>query len=87
MNILVTGGSGYLGSVLIPKLLARTHRVRVVDIGYFGIGHLRGLQPGVDLRREDLRRVRERVFVNDLLDDIDCIVHLAAISNDPSAEL
>ena len=87
MNVLVTGGAGYLGSVLIPKLLARSHRVRVVDIGYFGIGHLRGLQPGVDLRREDLRRVRERAFVNDLLDDIDCIVHLAAISNDPSAEL
>ena len=87
MNVLVTGGAGYLGSVLIPKLLARSHRVRVVDIGYFGIGHLRALQPGVDLRREDLRRVRERVFVNDLLDDIHCIVHLAAISNDPSAEL
>ena len=87
MKILVTGGAGYLGSVLIPKLLARGHRVRVIDIGYFGVGHLRGLQPGIDLVREDLRRVHEHRFLTDLLDGIDCILHLAAISNDPSAEL
>jgi nucleoside-diphosphate-sugar epimerase len=87
MNILVTGGAGYLGSVLVPKLLARGHKVRVTDIGYFGLGHLRAMQPAVDLIREDLRRIDDRSFRDRLLDDIDCIVHLAAISNDPSAEL
>jgi nucleoside-diphosphate-sugar epimerase len=87
MNILVTGGGGYLGSVLVPKLLVRGHKVRVVDIGYFGLGHLRGLQPGVEVLREDLRRVEEHAFVDRLLEGIDCILHLAAISNDPSAEL
>jgi nucleoside-diphosphate-sugar epimerase len=87
MNVLVTGGAGYLGSVLIPKLVIRGHRVRVVDIGYFGLGHLRGLQPAVDLVREDLRRADQPGFREELLDRIDCIVHLAAISNDPSAEL
>jgi nucleoside-diphosphate-sugar epimerase len=87
MNILVTGGGGYLGSVLIPKLLVRGHRARVVDIGYFGLGHLRGLQPGVEVMRDDLRRVEDHGFLAGLLEGMDCILHLAAISNDPSAEL
>lgn len=88
MNILVTGGAGYLGSVLIPKLLARGHRVRVLDVGYFGVGHLRSLRPAIELVREDIRRVRsDRQFRQDLLEGCDCIIHLAAISNDPSAEL
>ncbi|HVC92273.1 MAG TPA: SDR family oxidoreductase [Pirellulales bacterium] len=88
MKFLVTGGAGYLGSVLVPKLLARGHQVRVIDIGYFGLGHLKGLQPQVELIRGDMRRVRgDRAFARDLLAGCDAVVHLAAISNDPSAEL
>jgi nucleoside-diphosphate-sugar epimerase len=88
MNILVTGGAGYLGSVMIPKLLIRGHRVRVADIGYFGMGHLRTLTPAVELIRTDLRRAcDEKEFRDQLFDGIDCVIHLAAISNDPSAEL
>src|SRR5436190_13996311 len=87
MNILVTGGAGYLGSVLVPKLLLRGHNVRVVDIGYFGLGHLRNLRPPVEVIRADLRRVVvDREFREQLLSDRDCVIHLAAISNDPSAE-
>jgi nucleoside-diphosphate-sugar epimerase len=88
MKILVTGGAGYLGSVLIPKLLMRGHVVRVVDIGYFGVGHLRSFHPSVELVREDLRRVAaDGEFLDRILDGSECIIHLAAISNDPSAEL
>jgi nucleoside-diphosphate-sugar epimerase len=88
MNILVTGGAGYLGSVMIPKLLIRGHHVRVADIGYFGLGHLRTLNPAVELIRADLRRAgADTEFRDQLFDGIDCIIHLAAISNDPSAEL
>ncbi len=88
MNVLVTGGAGYLGSVLLPKLLARGHRVRVLDVGYFGLGHLRTLRPAVELIREDLRRLaRDSGFTAELLEGCDCVIHLAAISNDPSAEL
>jgi nucleoside-diphosphate-sugar epimerase len=87
MNVLVTGAAGYLGSVLVPKLLLRGHHVRGVDIGYFGLGHLRNLRPPVEVVRADLRRVvTDREFCRQLLDGYDCIIHLAAISNDPSAE-
>src|SRR5215831_5350027 len=88
MKILLTGGAGYLGSVLVPKLLLRGHSVRIVDIGYFGLGHLRGLNPGVQMIRDDLRRIGEDgEFRDRILDGCDCVIHLAAISNDPSADL
>jgi nucleoside-diphosphate-sugar epimerase len=88
MNVLVTGGAGYLGSVLLPKLLARGHRVRVVDVGYFGLGHLRALRPTVDIFRSDLREiVADPTLCSPLLEGCDCVIHLAAISNDPSADL
>jgi len=88
MTILVTGGAGYLGSVLIPKLLARGHRVKVLDLGYFGIGHLRAFRPTVEVHRDDIGRIAEDArFRDELLDQVDAIIHLAAISNDPSAEL
>jgi nucleoside-diphosphate-sugar epimerase len=88
MKILVTGGAGYLGSVLIPKLLIRGHQVRVLDIGYFGLGHMQGLRPSVEVVREDIRLVNSRPdYCDEVLDGCDCVIHLAAISNDPSAEL
>ena len=88
MRVLVTGGGGYLGAVLIPKLLARGHEVRVLDLGYFGLGHLSAIQPAVQIVRDDIRRATgspDRLA--GLLDGIDGVVHLAAISNDPSSEL
>jgi len=88
MNILVTGGAGYLGSVLIPKLLVRGHKVRTLDIGYFGVEHIRAMRPAVDIVRDDIRAVlATREATDALLKDMDVVIHLAAISNDPSAEL
>ena len=88
MNILVTGGAGYLGSVLLPKLLGRGHKLRVLDIGYFGIGHLRAMQPSIQLVREDLRKIALNPdLCNEAIEGCDCIIHLAALSNDQSAEL
>lgn len=87
MNILVTGGAGYLGSVLIPDLLIRGHNVRVVDIGYFGLSHLHGLKSQMELICGDLTRINsDPRFLQSLLDKQDCVIHLAALSNDPSAE-
>jgi nucleoside-diphosphate-sugar epimerase len=88
MRVLVTGGAGYLGSVLVPKLLARGHQVRIVDLGYFGLGHLKGLTPQPEIIREDLRNLRtSRTLGAEVLQGCDCVIHLAAISNDPSADL
>jgi len=88
MNTLVTGGAGYLGSVLVPKLLVRGHKVRSLDIGYFGVEHLRAMRPVVEIVRDDIRHVlADKAALDALLKDIDVVVHLAAISNDPSAEL
>jgi nucleoside-diphosphate-sugar epimerase len=88
MKILVTGGAGYLGSVLVPKLLLRGHEVRVLDIGYFGLGPLRSLRPGIEIIRDDIRRfLSDAEFAKQMLEGCDAVIHLAAISNDPSAEL
>jgi nucleoside-diphosphate-sugar epimerase len=88
MKILVTGGAGYLGAVLLPKLLARGHKLRVIDVGYFGLGHLRAIQPSIELVREDIRRANaDAEFRKTLFDGCDAVLHLAALSNDPSADL
>lgn len=88
MRVLVTGGGGYLGAVLVPRLLARGHQVRVLDLGYFGLSHLGQTRPPVELVREDLRRVVASPEALDLLlSGVDAVAHLAAISNDPSSEL
>jgi nucleoside-diphosphate-sugar epimerase len=88
MRILLTGGAGYLGSVLLPKLVARGHSVRLLDIGYFGFEHLRPIKPKIEIVREDIRRVlADPRFGRQLVEEADCVIHLAAISNDPSADL
>lgn len=77
MRLLIAGGAGYLGSVLIPKLLERGYKVDVVDLFWFG-NHLPG-DAGIlnkdifQLTAEDLAAYEQVVF-------------LAGLSNDPMAE-
>lgn len=88
MRILLTGGAGYLGSVLLPKLLRRGHEVRIVDIGFFGLAHIQRMIPKVDFIREDLIQInRDPKLCDKLLEDVDAVIHLAAMSNDPAADL
>ena len=78
MKVMVTGGCGYKGSVLVPKLLKEGYDVRVVDNQWFG----RNLPE--HLRLEVLKMdTREDVP----LDGVEAIIHLAAIANDPCGEL
>jgi len=80
MNILVTGGSGYKGSVLIPELLKEGHNIVSVDTNWFGdnlIDH-----PSLVKLKEDIRNIDSIP-----LDGIDSIIHLANIANDPAVEL
>ena len=88
MNVLVTGGLGYLGSWVVPKLLARGHRVRVLDKDFFSTGSNDPMLSKIELIREDVREVcHSRSFLQRLVEDCDGIIHLAALSNDPSADL
>jgi len=77
MKVLIAGGAGYLGSVLIPKLLERGYKVDVVDLFWFG-NHL-PRQVGI------LNKDIFQLTVEDL-EPYDQVVFLAGLSNDPMAE-
>jgi len=85
-RVLVTGGAGYVGAVLVPKLLDSGYRVRVVDLFIYG--------------EHVLDRVKDNPYLEQIRGDIrdpellakatagsDAVIHLACISNDPSFEL
>jgi len=79
--ILVAGGAGYVGSVLVPELLARGHRVRVLDKLLFGDGGLAAVRDRIELVVADVRR-----FDPAVLDGVSAVVNLSGLSNDPMAE-
>ena len=80
MHVLVTGGCGYIGSVLTPKLLALGHEVTVVDIMWFG-NYLEG-HKNLRVIKKDIRDTDQMPMAG-----IDAIIHLANIANDPCGDL
>jgi nucleoside-diphosphate-sugar epimerase len=85
-KVLVTGGAGYVGSRLVPKLLEAGHEVRVFDLYLYGeqaLADVRG-HAGLSEVRADLR---DPVAVAHAMRGMDTVIHLACISNDPSFEL
>jgi nucleoside-diphosphate-sugar epimerase len=82
-TVLVTGGAGYVGSVLVPKLLARGHDVRVLDLFLFGHDVLPA-HPRLTTITGD---IRDQALLDRVLPGVDAVIHLACISNDPSFEL
>ena len=80
MKILITGGSGYIGSNLIPRLLAKKHKVINVDTQWFG-HYLKDSQ--------NLKNYKMDYSKIDKIKDknIDVVIHLASIANDPMAEI
>lgn len=82
MRVLLTGHQGYLGTVMVPTLLAAGHDVRGLDTGLFAdsvLGPAPQDPPGI---QRDLRDVT----LEDLA-DVDAVIHLAALSNDPLGSL
>ncbi len=84
MRVLVTGGGGYIGTVLVPRLLGEGYRVTVLDRFYFGKDKLNQVSKNPKLR---LVQDDTRYFDKKILDGIDVVMDLAALSNDPSGEL
>jgi len=85
-NVLVTGGAGYVGSVLVPKLLAAGHRVTVLDLYLYGedlFAPYRGNPNLIEVKGD----LRDPVAVKRALTGCNAVIHLACISNDPSFEL
>lgn len=80
MNILITGGCGYVGTVLTETLLNDGHKITVIDTQWFG-NHLKG-HPNLVNIKGDIRNIES---IN--LEKIDTILHLANIANDPAVEL
>lgn len=83
LRILVTGGAGYIGSTLVPTLLAQGHCVRVLDSLLHGGQSLLGVwsHPAFEFRHGD---IRDADAVRGALDRTDAVVHLAAIVGDPA---
>jgi nucleoside-diphosphate-sugar epimerase len=86
MNIMVTGGAGYVGSTLVPLLLAGGNRVRVLDNLLHGGESLLGVwsQSGFEFVHGD---ICERTKLRAALAGIEAVVHLAAMVGDPACSL
>src|SRR5256886_429894 len=85
-TVLVTGGAGYVGAVLVPRLLARGFHVKVLDLYIFGDHVLDSVKenPNLEQIKGD---IRNRQLLRKILPGVDAVIHLACISNDPSFEL
>lgn len=82
-TVYVTGGGGYVGAVLVPKLLAAGYAVRVLDLFIYGEEVL-PKHPNLQTIKGDLR---DQALLRQTIPGSDMVIHLACISNDPSFEL
>ena len=81
-NVLVTGGAGYIGSVLARKLVLSKYNVKILDSLIFGQDGISELvsNNSVNLFVGD---IRNKEIIPDILKEVDCVIHLAAIVGDP----
>lgn len=84
MQVLVTGGGGYIGSILVSRLLEEGYAVKVLDRFFFGKETLESVSKNSKLT---LIQDDTRWFDPKILKNLDVVMDLAALSNDPSGEL
>jgi nucleoside-diphosphate-sugar epimerase len=85
-NVLVVGGAGYIGSVMVRRLIAQGYKVRVLDSLLLGDGPVASLRndPAFDLLKADFRHVESVVKA---VQDMDAVIHLGGIVGDPACNL
>ncbi len=85
-TVLVTGGAGYVGAVLVPKMLAKGYKVKVLDLYLYGENVFDGVKGNHNL--EHIKGdIRDKMLLESVVPGCDAVIHLACISNDPSFEL
>lgn len=82
MKVLVTGDRGYIGSVLVEKLIQQGFKVVGLDSGFFEESRSNKVQTKYKKITKDIRKVN----LSDLL-GVDAVIHLSALSNDPMGEI
>ena len=80
-KVLLVGGAGYVGAILAEELLARGYAVRILDRLYYGRQGLRDIEDRVELVIGDMRTCDPAV-----LKDVDAVLNIGGLSNDPTAE-
>ena len=80
MNVFVTGGCGYKGTVLVPKLLQRGFMVQVLDSQWFG--NFLPTHPNLTVTKGDVRDIDSIDLQN-----VDTVIHLSSVANDPCGDL
>ncbi len=80
-HVLITGGAGYVGSLLTPQLLAMGYKVTVYDTLFFGDDFLPKSHPHLSIIEGDIRDV---AHLSSALNGVDTVISLACISNDAS---
>jgi nucleoside-diphosphate-sugar epimerase len=85
-SILVIGGAGYIGSALLPKLLAKGYKVRLLDLLLYGAEPIQDVQnhPNLEIVQADFRQVDKVV---EAMRGVDAVIHLGAIVGDPACAL
>jgi nucleoside-diphosphate-sugar epimerase len=85
-HVLIIGGAGYIGSALLPKLLDKGYRVRVLDLLLFGQEPIADVinHPHLEVLQADFRQVEKVVSA---MRDVDAVIHLGAIVGDPACAL
>jgi nucleoside-diphosphate-sugar epimerase len=85
-TVLITGGAGYVGSKLVPKLLSEGYNVKVYDTFWYGkdIFDYQDRNKTLELIESDIRDIDK---LNIAIEGCTDVIHLACISNDPSYDL
>jgi nucleoside-diphosphate-sugar epimerase len=86
LRVLITGGAGYLGSVLSRKLLSKGYQVRVMDTLWYGTESIDELNKNknFELIKEDIRNL---VHTVKSMIDVDAVIHLASIVGMPASSI